>query len=80
MGGRATFDESADCLAGYERWIADTPQPKRLDNDKVADCFPTQTAAKKKALIACFNNYERNHLDHEGWPASNMRGSHVATA
>ena len=74
VGARATFDESADCLAGYELWIADTPQPKRLDNDKVADCFPTQTAAKKKALIACFNNYERNHPDHEGWPESNMRG------
>lgn len=74
VGARATFDESADCLAGYELWIADTSQPKRLDNDKVADCFPTQTAAKRKALIACFNNYERNHPDHEGWPESNMRG------
>lgn len=74
VGTRATFEESAECLAGYELWIANTSQPKRLDNDKVADCFPTQRAAKKKALIACFNNYERNHPDHEGWPERNMRG------
>jgi hypothetical protein len=40
----------------------------------VADCFPTQTATKKKALVACFNNYERNHPDHDGWPEDNMRG------
>ena len=75
VGARATFEESADCLAGYELWIdSSTSQPKRLDDEKAADCFPTQTAAKKKALIACFNDYERNHPDHENWPEDNMRG------
>lgn len=65
----ATFDESADCLHYWrdsEGW--------RLNGSTVADCFPTQTAAKRKALIACFNKYERNHPDHEGWPEDNMRG------
>lgn len=74
VGARATFEESADCLDGYELWIAPTSQPRGLDNGKVAACFPTQTAAKRKALIACFNKYERSHPDHEGWPEDNMRG------
>jgi hypothetical protein len=74
VGARATFEESAACLAGYELWIGSTSQPKRLDDDKVADCFPTQTAAQKQALITCFNDYERTHPDHEGWPEDNMRG------
>jgi hypothetical protein len=64
----ATFKESADCVHYYDRtgW--------RLDSEYVAFCFPTQTAAKKRALISCFNRYEREHPDHEGWPESNMRG------
>jgi hypothetical protein len=65
----ATFDESAGCLHYWrssEGW--------RLNNDNVADCFPTQTTAKKAALIACFNTYERDHSDHDGWPEKNMRG------
>jgi hypothetical protein len=74
VGARATLEESVDCLAGYELWIGSTSQPKRLDDDKVADCFPTQTAAQKQALITCFNAHEQDHPDHEGWPEENMRG------
>jgi hypothetical protein len=73
VGARATFDESADCLDGYELWIAPTDQPRTLGIAKVAACFPTQSAAKERALIACFNEYERNHPDHDGWPEDNMR-------
>jgi hypothetical protein len=65
----ATFEESADCLHywhGSEGW--------GLGDFNVAHCFPTQTAAKKEALIVCFNKYERNHPDHNGWPEDNMRG------
>jgi hypothetical protein len=69
VGARATFEESADCL----RYWRDA-EGRTLNNDNVADCFPTQTAAKKKALVACFNKYERNHPDHRGWPQDNMRG------
>jgi len=72
VGTTATFEESADCLARY----GNSPLfgDWRLDKFYVAQCFPTQTAAKQKALIACFNKYERNHADHEGWPEENMRG------
>jgi hypothetical protein len=45
----------------------------QLDPEKVAFCFPPQTAATRKALIACFNRYERNHPAHAGWPENNMR-------
>jgi hypothetical protein len=69
VGARATFEESVDCL----RYWRDL-EGRRLNNYTVAECFPTQAAAKKKALIACFNKYERNHADHEGWPEDNMRG------
>lgn len=40
----------------------------------MAACFPPQTTAKKKALIACFNTYQRNHPDYAGWPEDNMQG------
>jgi hypothetical protein len=69
VGARATFEESADCL----RYWRDV-EGRRLNDTTVADCFPTQTATKKKALVACFNNYERNHPDHGRWPEDNMRG------
>jgi hypothetical protein len=69
VGARATFEESADCL----RFWRDV-EGRRLNEANVADCFPTQTAAKKKALVGCFNGYERNHPDHDGWPEDNMRG------
>jgi hypothetical protein len=69
VGARATFEESADCL----RYWRDL-EGRTLNNYTVAECFPTQTAAKKKALTACFNEFERNHPDHEGWPEDNMRG------
>jgi hypothetical protein len=74
VGARATFQESAECLDGYDQWIADTSEPRRLDSEKATECFPTQTPAKRNALIACFNDYERNHPDHDGWPEDNMRG------
>lgn len=74
VGARATFDESADCVDGYELWIAPTDEPRTLDIAKVAACFPVQPAAKERALIACFNEYERIHPDHDGWPEDNMRG------
>jgi hypothetical protein len=67
VGARATFEESAACVGYYA-------EGHRLDKDSVAFCFPTQTPAKENALIACFNTYERNHPDHEGWPEKNMRG------
>jgi hypothetical protein len=73
VGATATFGESADCLFRYGNAFAGRDQGVRLDNDKVASCFPKQTAAKKKALIACFNTYERNHPNHPGWPEENMR-------
>jgi hypothetical protein len=66
---KATFEESADCV---RYWHDQTGW--RLNNHNVAECFPTQTAAKKKALIACFNTYEQDHPDHDGWPENNMRG------
>ena len=65
----ATFKESADCLdywRGNDGW--------RLGGDNISYCFPTQTTAKRLALIACFNKYERNHPDHKDWPDDNMRG------
>ena len=69
VGARATFEESADCL----RYWRDV-EGRSLNDTTVSDCFPTQTATKKKALIACFNDYERDHPDHDGWPEDNMRG------
>jgi hypothetical protein len=73
VGATATFGESADCLVRYGKNLAGLGE-WRLNNDNVADCFPMQTAAKKRALIACFNTYERNHTDHKGWPEDNMEG------
>jgi hypothetical protein len=73
VGATAAFAESADCLFRYGNAFAGRDQGVRLDNDKVASCFPRQTAATKKALIACFNTYERNHPNHPGWPEENMR-------
>jgi hypothetical protein len=69
VGATATFGESEDCLLRYGNEF----ERVRLDHAKVASCFPTQTAAKKKALIACFNTYERNHPGHPEWPADNMK-------
>jgi hypothetical protein len=70
VGATATFGESADCLVRYgSNFIG-----SELDSDRVDFCFPTQTAEKKAALIACFNAYERNHPDGKGWPEDNMRG------
>ena len=68
VGVRATFAESAGCL----RYWRDV-YGRRLNDDNMADCFPTQRAAKKKALVACFNGYERDHPGHDGWPEANMR-------
>ena len=74
VGARATFDESADCLLRYANAMAGREFSVKLDNDRVAHCFPEQTPTRKKALIACFNTYERQHPDHAGWPEDNMRG------
>jgi hypothetical protein len=70
VGATATLAESADCLVRYEHNF----KGWSLDKDNVDFCFPTQTGAKKKALIGCFNKYERNHPDHKGWPENNMQG------
>jgi hypothetical protein len=70
VGATATFKESADCLVPY----GNTYKGWQLDAGSVDECFPTQTAAKKEALAACFNKYERKHPNHKGWPADNMRG------
>jgi hypothetical protein len=72
VGARATFEESADCLFQYRYYNAGRDLGVRLNSEEVAFCFPPQTAAKKKALIACFNRYERNHPDQGGWPEDNM--------
>jgi hypothetical protein len=70
VGATATFKESADCLVRYVNnnngWV--------LNKYSVDFCFPTQTQAKRRALIACFNTYERSHPEHTGWPEDNMRG------
>ena len=70
----ATFAESADCLLRYANPMAGREFSVKLDNDRVAHCFPRQTTKKKKTLIVCFNTYERNHPDHVGWPEDNLRG------
>jgi hypothetical protein len=67
VGTRATFAASADCLSRSRAEL-------ELDSEKAASCFPPQTAAGRKALIACFNGYERNHPGHVGWPEDNMQG------
>lgn len=72
VGTHAKFEESADCLFQYRYESAEHDLGAQLDSDKVAFCFPPQTAAKEKALIACFNSYERNGPEHE-WPEENMR-------
>lgn len=74
VGATATFDESADCLVRYVNALS--VGNWELDAGSVEDCFPRQTVAKRKALIACFNKYERSHsaTDHKGWPEDNMRG------
>jgi hypothetical protein len=68
VNATATFEESADCIRYWR-----SAYGWRID-DYLAYCFPTQTAAKKEALVACFNTYEREHPDHDGWPEDNMRG------
>ena len=73
VGARATFEESAECLVQYRYYSADRDLGVQLDAEKVAFCFPPQTAAARDALIACFNRYERNHPAHAGWPENNMR-------
>jgi hypothetical protein len=72
VGASATFEESADCLFQYRHYSAGRDLGVRLDSEKVAVCFPPQTTAGKQALIVCFNRYERNHPNHEGWPEENM--------
>jgi hypothetical protein len=74
VGARATFEESADCLFQYRHYSADRDLGARLDTKKVAVCFPPQSPVRQKALIACFNRYERNHPGHAGWPEDNMLG------
>jgi hypothetical protein len=71
VGARATFGESVDCLIQYEA-ERNPGGFDSLDSKMVAFCFPPQTAAKRKALIVCFNRYERIVDSHE-WPKDNMR-------
>jgi len=71
VGPRATFGESVDCLIQYE--AERNPEGfDSLDSKMVTFCFPPQTAAKRKALIACFNRFERIVDSHE-WPKDNLR-------
>jgi hypothetical protein len=72
VGARPTFKESAECLFQRRYYSAEQDLGVRLNSDEVAFCFPPQTPAKKKALIACFNRYERNGPEHD-WPEENMR-------
>jgi hypothetical protein len=69
VAARATFTESADCL----RYWRDV-EGRTLNDSNVADCFPTQPAARKQALIACFNDYEHDNPGHDRWPEANMHG------
>jgi hypothetical protein len=72
VGARPTFKESAECLFQHRYYSAEQDLGVRLNSDEVALCFPPQTPAKKKALIACFNRYERDGPEHD-WPEENMR-------
>jgi hypothetical protein len=72
VGARATFEESVDCLIQYPAERLPLEGFYGLDSKMVAFCFPPQTAAKKKALIACFNRYERI-VRSSDWPKENMR-------
>lgn len=74
VGARATFEESADCLFQHRHYSAGRDLGVRLDSKEVAFCFPPQTPATRKALIACFNKYEQEHDGHVGWPEDNMQG------
>ena len=75
VGDRASFEESADCLFQHRHNSAEGRDlGVRLDNEKVAFCFPPQTSARREALITCFNNYEQEHAGHVGWPEDNMQG------
>jgi hypothetical protein len=79
VGATATFEESAKCLYRYGNALAGRDQGTRLDNGKVAACFPPQTEKSKAALISCFNTYERTHPGHDfslhgSWPEDDMRG------
>jgi hypothetical protein len=67
VGAHATFQESADCLMEYRYYRAKRDLGPRLDSGKVAFCFPPQTAARKQALIACFNENHRTHPENAGW-------------
>jgi len=70
VGATATFSESADCLVRY----SNNYKGWKLDETGVDFCFATQTPAKTRVLIACFNKYEEDHPGHQGWPEDNMRG------
>jgi hypothetical protein len=74
VGDAATFDESAECVLRYGNARAGRPFTVRLNDDRVDACFPPQRAATQRALIACFNDYERAHRGHTYWPEDNMRG------
>ena len=73
VGDSATFEESAECLYLYSNDLAGRPYSLRLDGSRVEACFPPQTAAKTKALITCFNTYEREHRGHFDHPGGNLR-------
>lgn len=74
VGARATFEESVDCLVRYRYYSAERDLGVRLGSEEVAFCFPPQTPVTRKALIACFDRYERSHPGHVGWPEDNMQG------
>ena len=86
VGDTSTFEESAECLFlwySYDRPEWDQSElldrrEGRLVNHAVAACFPTQRAATQLALIACFNEYQRQHqnrpTDDVDWPEHNLEG------
>jgi hypothetical protein len=55
VGDSATLEETVDCLERYANPSAGRPISAKLDRDRVEACFPPQTAAKTRALIACYN-------------------------
>lgn len=81
VGATSTFEESAECLFlwySYDRPEWDQSElldrrEGRLVSHAVAACFPTQRAATQLALIACFNEYQRQHqnrpADDVDWPS-----------